>query len=66
MPHRECCTHCNGLGYLDGFDVNRVVITDKRVDQCFTPFGESGRIPFTSLDLPTFAKILKSSASERP
>ncbi|MEC8380035.1 MAG: excinuclease ABC subunit UvrA, partial [Myxococcota bacterium] len=53
------CTRCNGLGYLDGFDVNRIILPDKRVDQCFAPFGERGRIPFTSLDEAAFATILK-------
>ena len=44
------CPLCNGLGALEGFDVDRLLEPNRPLLEAFRPLGPGGRIPFSTVN----------------
>jgi excinuclease ABC subunit A len=61
-PQGACAT-CNGLGALETFEISLIVDENQRIPECVRVFGESGKIPFTSITTEIFKDIAKRAGA---
>jgi excinuclease ABC subunit A len=57
------CQLCNGLGALESFEPSLMVDENARIPECVRVFGDSGKIPFTSITSEIFKDIAKRSGA---
>ena len=53
------CDTCNGLGYLEGFAVERLFDPQRPIAEAFLAFNDHGRLPFAKFDRDTLMSLVK-------
>src|SRR5690606_4286715 len=59
------CPSCRGLGVLDDFQIERLIVLAAPGDSCSRAFYDEGRLPFSHLDKRALAPVLEALNAPR-